>query len=100
MMSMGYTPTGAKGVNMLESYENETKVLILHIATLELRLCLLEGLTKEDAISYTTASVSQSLGTMHNTLLPGDEVETIQNLVTAQYDRLTQRSEGEALRAS
>lgn len=85
---------------MLQSYENETKVLILHIATLELRLCLLEGLTKEDAISYTAASVSQSLGIMHNTLLPGDEVETLQNLVAAQYDRLTQRREVEVLKAS
>ena len=82
---------------MLQAYENDTKVLILHIATLELRLCLLEGLSKKDAISYTTASISQSLGTMRNTLLPDDEVQAVHNLVAAQLDWLEQRREKEAL---
>ena len=83
---------------MLESYTNETKVLVLHIATLELRLCLLEGLSKEDAVGYTTASIGQSLGTMHNTLLPDDEIAAIERLVAAQLERLLQQSEGRASR--
>ncbi len=82
---------------MLESYENETKVMILHIATLELRLCLLEGSAKETAIAHTAASISQSLGTMHNTLLSDEEAQTVQNLVSAQYDRLAHRKK-EALK--
>lgn len=82
---------------MLESYDNETKVLILHIATLELRLCQLEGLSQEDAIAHTTASISQSLGTMNNTLLSDAEARTVEHLVSAQYDRLVQRRERETL---
>ena len=83
---------------MLQSYGNDIKVLVLHIATLELRLCQLEGLSKDDAISYTTASISQSLGTMNNTLLPDEEVQAINRLVAAQLDRLVQRKEREAVR--
>lgn len=83
---------------MLESYTNETKVLVLHLATLELRLCLLEGLSHDDAVGHTAASIGQSLGTMHNTLLPDDEQEALQRLVAAQLERLLQRGEGRAPR--
>lgn len=77
---------------MLESYTNETKVLVLHLATLELRLGLLEGLSHDDAVAHTAASIGQSLGTMHNTLLPDDELAALERLVAAQLERLTQRS--------
>lgn len=80
---------------MLESYTNETKVLVLHLATLELRLCLLEGLSHGDAVTHTAASIGQSLGTMRNTLLPNDELASLERLVAAQLERLTLRSVGE-----
>ncbi|ADI15160.1 hypothetical protein [Truepera radiovictrix] len=85
---------------MLEAYGNETKVLVLHLANLELRLCALEGLSRDEAIAQTTDAVRLSLGAMRNTLLPDDEVETLKHLIAAQYDRLAPKEGAEVLKAS
>jgi len=76
---------------MLLSFDQPTRALVIHLIDVELRLCLLERMSGDDAIVQVTASLIGLLGSVRGSELVGTEGLELQELIGVHCERLVLR---------